>query len=87
MANKGGFVGVCFTDAVAPLGEQDGTDIEVKNGYPLESGRKGTPGRLDEVTLVSVSKAPGMGDVASTTEGGFIGPGTQALKGIFGRKG
>ena len=87
MANKGGFIGVTFTEAVAPMGEQDGVDIEVKNGYPLDSGQKGTEGRLDEVTLVSIPKAPGLDDVARVTEGGFIGPGTDALKGIFGRKG
>lgn len=87
MANKGGFVGVNFTEAVAPMEERGGVDIEMQNGCPLgEGGNKGTAGRLDEVTLVKIPKAPGYDDTASVTEGGFIGPGTHALKGIFGRK-
>lgn len=79
------FVGETFKDAIAPSGERDGFDVAVKNGIDLE--QKGTPGRLDEVTIATVPDAPGMGATAAASMGNFVGPGTTGLSGIFGRKG
>jgi len=81
-----GFVGETFVKAIAPEGEIEPFGVEIENGIDLASGEKGTKGRLDEVTIAKIGSSPGYGDTASTTEGGFIGPGTQALAGIFGRK-
>lgn len=80
------FVGETFDDAVAPMGQPSPFGVEVKNGYPLESGQKGTPGLLDEVTFASIEGSPGMDDQAPAQLDQFCGPGAQALKGIFGRK-
>lgn len=66
---------------ICPKPDQAGSHASVRNGLDITGGQKGTPGEIDEVTLVSVT---GAGDMNADAAASKIGTprGSAMVKGI-----
>lgn len=70
-----------FKDYIAPLPNMSGDGVAVRDGLDIPGGQKGTPGKMPEVTTVSIPSGKGVGEKVGT--GDVIGTIARKKVGFF----